>query len=100
EAIGMPTYAEQSRQMLANLPAGTAAVSRPSHPDGLTEREVEVLRLVATGRGNPEIAAALVLSVKTVERHLANVYAKIGAANRTEAAAYAIHHRLTERQSR
>jgi predicted ATPase/DNA-binding CsgD family transcriptional regulator/DNA-binding XRE family transcriptional regulator len=59
-------------------------------PDGLTPREIEVLRLLAAGRTNPEIAAALVISVKTVERHLANVYAKIGARTRVDAATHAV----------
>jgi non-specific serine/threonine protein kinase len=63
-------------------------------PDGLTPREVEVLRLLAAGHSNPEIAATLVLSVKTVERHLANAYAKIGARGRVEAATYAVAHDL------
>lgn len=61
----------------------------PQRPDRLTVRELEVLRLMTTGCSNPEIARALVLSTKTVERHLANVYAKIGARNRVEATAYA-----------
>jgi predicted ATPase/DNA-binding NarL/FixJ family response regulator/DNA-binding XRE family transcriptional regulator len=54
----------------------------------LTPREIEVLHLLAAGHSNPEIAASLVISVKTVERHLANVYAKIGARSRVDAAAY------------
>lgn len=59
-------------------------------PDGLTGREVEVLRALAAGRSNKEIAAELVLSVHTVERHVANAYRKIGAHNRAEATAYAV----------
>lgn len=59
-------------------------------PDGLTAREVEVLRLVAGGLTNAEIAAGLVISVHTVERHLANVYRKIGVRNRAEAATYTL----------
>jgi predicted ATPase/DNA-binding CsgD family transcriptional regulator/transcriptional regulator with XRE-family HTH domain len=58
--------------------------------DGLTAREIEVIRLLAAGHSNPEIAAALVISVKTVERHLANIYVKIGARNRVDAANYAV----------
>ena len=58
-------------------------------PAGLTEREVEVLRLVARGRSNPEIAAALVLSEKTVARHLSNIFTKLGVGSRTAAAAFA-----------
>ncbi|MCK0112514.1 LuxR C-terminal-related transcriptional regulator [Ornithinimicrobium sp. F0845] len=64
-------------------------------PDGLTAREAEVLRLVAAGRTNPQIAQELVLSEKTVARHLSNIFGKIGVASRTEAAAYAFAHRLT-----
>ena len=59
-------------------------------PDGLTGREVEVLRLVAAGRTNTEIAAELVVSVHTVERHVANIYLKIGVRGRAEATAYAL----------
>ena len=55
----------------------------------LTARELEVLRLVARGRSNQEIAAELVLSVRTVERHIANIYDKIGASGRAARAAAA-----------
>jgi predicted ATPase/DNA-binding CsgD family transcriptional regulator len=63
-------------------------------PAGLSAREVEVLRLVAAGRGNREIASDLVLSEKTVENHLTRIYAKVGAENRAAAAAFAIRHGL------
>jgi ATP/maltotriose-dependent transcriptional regulator MalT len=63
-------------------------------PGGLTEREIEVLRLVAAGRSNPEIAHALVLSPKTVERHLSNIFTKLEVPSRTAAAAYAHEHGL------
>jgi predicted ATPase/DNA-binding CsgD family transcriptional regulator len=62
--------------------------------DRLTHREIDVLQLLAAGHSNAEIAAALVISVKTVERHLANVYAKIGARSRIDAATYAVTHGL------
>jgi DNA-binding CsgD family transcriptional regulator len=58
-------------------------------PEVLTARERRVLAELATGATNREIAERLVVSVHTVERHLANVYAKIGVRNRAEAAAYA-----------
>jgi DNA-binding CsgD family transcriptional regulator len=58
--------------------------SRP-FPDNLTRREVEVLRLLAAGRINKEIAHALGLSVHTVDAHVASLYAKIGARNRAAA---------------
>jgi DNA-binding CsgD family transcriptional regulator len=63
-------------------------------PDGLSAREAEVLRLVASGQSNGQIAAALFLSQKTVERHLSNIFAKTGATSRTAAAAYAFEHGL------
>ena len=64
-------------------------------PGGLTERELEVLRLVAEGRSNPDIARALVLSHKTVARHLSNIFTKLDVSSRTAAAAYAHEHGLT-----
>jgi DNA-binding CsgD family transcriptional regulator len=65
-----------------------------ARPGGLTEREIEVLRLVAAGRSNPDIAHALVLSPKTVERHLSNIFTKLDVPSRTAAAAYAHEHGL------
>ncbi|MEW1979567.1 helix-turn-helix transcriptional regulator [Citricoccus sp. NPDC079358] len=63
-------------------------------PDGLTPREVEVLRLVAAGSSNRQIAVELVISEKTVARHLNNLFTKIGVASRTAAAAYAFRNGL------
>jgi DNA-binding NarL/FixJ family response regulator len=75
--------------------AGVRALrGRAALPGGLTEREAEVLALVAAGRSNREIAEALVLSSKTVARHLSNIFAKLGVASRTQAAAYAFEHGL------
>jgi DNA-binding NarL/FixJ family response regulator len=65
-----------------------------SLPGGLTAREVEVLRLVAAGRSNPQIASELVLSEKTVARHLSNIFGKLDVPSRTAAAAYAFEHGL------
>lgn len=61
---------------------------------GLSPREVQVLRLVAAGRTNHAIAAELVLSQKTVERHLSNIYTKLGLSSRAAATAYAYEHQL------
>ena len=69
-----------------------AAGAGPSH--GLTPRQLEVLRLVARGRTNREIAAALTLSEHTVARHLQNLYASLGVSSRTAASAYAFEHGL------
>jgi DNA-binding CsgD family transcriptional regulator len=63
-------------------------------PAGLTNREVEVLRLVASGRSNPQIAVDLTLSEKTVARHLSNIFGKLDVSSRTAAAAYAYEHGL------
>ena len=63
-------------------------------PDGLTGREVEVLRLIAAGRSNRDIAEELVISPNTVANHVKSVLSKTGAANRAEAAAYAIRRGL------
>lgn len=60
----------------------------------LSERELQVLRLVAQGRTNREIAEALILSEKTVARHLTNIFAKIGVENRASATAYALRNNL------
>jgi ATP/maltotriose-dependent transcriptional regulator MalT len=67
---------------------------RPPAPGGLTSREVEVLQLVATGATNREIADALVISDKTVARHVANIFTKLGLSSRSAATAYAYQHGL------
>jgi DNA-binding NarL/FixJ family response regulator len=61
----------------------------PVYPDGLTHREVEVLRLVASGKSSAEIAEELVLSRRTVERHISNIYSKTDSHNRSEVTAFA-----------
>jgi DNA-binding CsgD family transcriptional regulator/tetratricopeptide (TPR) repeat protein len=63
--------------------------SQLANPGGLTEREVEVLRLVAAGRSNREIGEDLFISVNTVARHVAHIFSKTDSANRAEAATYA-----------
>jgi pimeloyl-ACP methyl ester carboxylesterase/DNA-binding CsgD family transcriptional regulator len=64
------------------------------YPDGLTAREVEVLRLVATGGSNRQIANELMLSERTVARHVTNIYGKTGTNSRAEATAYVYKHSL------
>lgn len=81
---------ERLAQRLISKGGATAA-----SPAGLSAREIEVLRLIAAGRSNPEIAAALSLSVRTIERHVENLYRKINVHGRAEATAYAFRHDLT-----
>ena len=69
-------------------------LSRPQPVHGLTPRELEVLRLVAAGETNKAIAATLVLSERTVDRHVSNIFTKLGISSRTAAAAYAYRHEL------
>ena len=90
----------QTAQLTEDTAADSALrVSRSAFPNGLSRREVEVLCLIAAGRSNREIADELVLSVRTVERHIGSIYAKIGATGegaRAAAATYAVTHSLTQ----
>ena len=85
--IGMRALEERVAKRLNEL-------SGPSAPDDLTLREAEVLRLIAIGRSNADIAKVLSISLNTVATHVRNILAKTGCANRTEAAAYAMRHGL------
>jgi DNA-binding NarL/FixJ family response regulator len=67
----------------------------PARTDALTPREVEVLRLIATGKTNRSIAAGLGISEKTVARHVSNIFMKLGLSSRAAATAYAYEHDLT-----
>ncbi|HET8756660.1 MAG TPA: LuxR C-terminal-related transcriptional regulator [Solirubrobacteraceae bacterium] len=71
-----------------------ALLDRADDRHGLTARELEVLRLVAAGETNKAIAATLVLSERTVDRHVSNIFVKLGTASRTAATAYAYRHGL------
>jgi DNA-binding NarL/FixJ family response regulator len=73
-----------------SLRTAATATPRTAWPAGLTGREVEVLRLIATGQSNRAIAQALFISPNTVLHHVSSIFAKLGVANRAEAAAYAI----------
>lgn len=72
------------------------AQSLPGYPDGLTAREVEVLRLVAAGSSNQEIADTLVISERTVNSHLVHIFNKLGVNSRAAAAAFAIRQKLAD----
>src|SRR6266511_58996 len=90
--LGICGLGERTGALLREL----AAPAVPAWPAGLTGREVEVLRLIAAGRSNRAIAQALFISPNTVLRHVSNIFAKTGVANRAEAAAYATRQGLTE----
>jgi pimeloyl-ACP methyl ester carboxylesterase/DNA-binding CsgD family transcriptional regulator len=79
------------RDFLSQLPE---AASEAFTADGLSSREIEVLRLLAAGRSNQQIADDLVISLNTVRRHVSNLFDKIGVANRAQAAVYAKDHGL------
>jgi ATP/maltotriose-dependent transcriptional regulator MalT len=78
---------------------GIEPARRMKRPCGLTEREVEVLCLIADGRPNKDIAAQLRLSAKTVSRHLTNIFNKIGVNSRAAATAFAFEHHLISKRS-
>lgn len=96
DAIGARLDAER----VLGAGSGAGAAAAPTHPFALTDREVEVLRLVAAGLTNNDIAARLFLSTKTVSRHLSNIFTKIGVTSRTAATALAFEHRLVETDAR
>jgi NarL family two-component system response regulator LiaR len=80
----------------AKLMQEFAQPERPPPGGALTDRELEVLRLIARGLANKEIARELVLSEKTVKTHVSNILAKLQLADRTQAALYAVKERLVE----
>ncbi len=91
DAVGVWAVRPIDASTVSELPRG----QRPPYPDHLTAREVEVLRLIAAGRTNLEISRELVLSLRTVARHITNIYGKIRARSKVDAASYAMKHGLT-----
>lgn len=87
EALLAPSVAARLMQEVSG--------ERPA-PAGLTERELEVLRLIARGMSNKQIARELVVSEKTVKTHVSNILAKLHLADRTQAALYAVREGLAE----
>jgi two-component system, NarL family, response regulator DevR len=94
ESLLSPTAAQQAKTRMATLVSGT------THLPGeeLTEREREVLALVAKGHTNKQIAEALYVTEKTARNHVSHILDKLGLARRSEAAVYAVEHKLTSSQ--
>jgi DNA-binding NarL/FixJ family response regulator len=88
--------ANRGRRTVSQVPSPlpTTIPTPSSYPAGLSAREIEVLRLVARGLTNAEIASELVLSKKTVDAHLTHIFHKTTSENRAAATAFAIHHGL------
>jgi DNA-binding NarL/FixJ family response regulator len=73
----------------------TDTVALPlTYPDELTSREVEILRLVASGLSNAQVAEKLIISPRTVHAHVRSIYSKLGITSRSSATRYAIDHKL------
>jgi NarL family two-component system response regulator LiaR len=87
---GRPTLAPEAAQVLIKAATG------PAEAEGLTSRELEILRLMVHGDSNPDIAEKLFVSRSTVKFHVSNILMKLGAATRTEAVAIAVQRRLVE----
>lgn len=77
--------------------AGVADGSRRARPSGLTRRQIQVLRLMAAGLSNRDIARRLVISPRTAEHHVQDIYVKIGATSRAAAALYGMEHGLLDK---
>jgi DNA-binding CsgD family transcriptional regulator len=93
--LGMATLAERSAALLAGLALPRVSMTY----DGMSQRELEVLRLIAEGRSNREIGEQLFISQHTAANHVRSILQKTGCANRAEAAAYAVHRRLLRQPS-
>ncbi len=90
--VGMRPLMERAKERLEQIEA--QPVAAPAYPDGLSQREVEVLQLIAAGKTNLQISEDLVIAEGTARRHVANIYEKIGAVNRAEATRYALRESL------
>ncbi len=99
-ALGARREADATLVLLRALEGEADVAPSAANAGGLSRREAEVLALIAQGRGNPEIAEQLVLSVRTVERHISSIYEKLslsGPTARSAATAYALANGITKR---
>lgn len=88
-ANGLSVLDPRVRATLLNASAPRPATESAALPDGLTQREAEILRLIAKGLTNPEIAARLFLSSHTIKTHINRIFAKTGSRDRVAAIRYA-----------
>jgi DNA-binding CsgD family transcriptional regulator len=91
--LGMATLVDRAAALLERLNAAPLAASFATY-DGMSDRELDVLRLIAEGCSNREIGERLFISQHTAANHVRSILQKTGCANRAEAAAYAVHRRL------
>jgi DNA-binding CsgD family transcriptional regulator len=91
ESLGAKPALTRADAIAARL---QTAQTRPAYPAGLTEREVDVLRLVAQGLTNAQVAERLFVSPRTVDFHLRSIYGKIGVTSRAGATRFALEHGL------
>ena len=89
--LGMPPL----RQRVDDLISRAGETPASGYPGGLSQREVDVLRLISNGKTDREIAEELIIAIRTVNTHVGNIPNKTGATNRAEAAVYASRHDLT-----
>jgi ATP/maltotriose-dependent transcriptional regulator MalT len=94
QALDLQGQEIRSKAAQAMQPPIPLTKPSPSYPDGLTAREVEVLRLVAGGLSNIQVSERLVISPRTVDTHLTSIYSKIRVSSRSAATRYAIEHHL------
>lgn len=96
ERLGMDLHLDKAKALGLGLASAVPArrAGGAAHPAGLSEREIEVLRLIAHGLTNRQIADKLVLSVKTVDRHVSNIFTKTEVTNRAAATAFAFDNQI------
>jgi DNA-binding CsgD family transcriptional regulator len=92
--VGRKLPLDKSVERALAIKARTVTTPQPRYPAGLSAREVEVLRLVAQGLTDAEVAERLFLSPRTVSQHLRSVYNKLGVSSRTVATRFAVEHGL------
>jgi DNA-binding NarL/FixJ family response regulator len=95
-AMGRPSLHPEVQQHLMREVAGKTSAREQAPPHAsLTEREISILRLIAEGRSNKEIAATLYLTEGTIKGYVSTIFDKLGVEDRTQAALYAVRHGLT-----